>query len=522
MLDDIRSRSWDYLVVGAGSAGCVMARRLTDDPAINVLLLEAGSPVSDPAVYSPQAWPTLAGGQHDWGYRTIAQAGLEGRCVAQPRGKGLGGSTLINALGYQRGSPSVYDDWSAAIQDARWSYASLLPFFRRVETASGGANSYRGGDGPLDVLALGAIGDESAYAAAVARAGVAAGYPLSADWNAAESEGTIWSQLTLRDGKRTTAASAYLDPVCARPNLMVLTHCTVTRLLVSDHRCQGVDVWIPGAGHAHLAARETILSAGALDSPRLLMLSGIGDADELRSLGISPVHHLVGVGRNLIDHPLVPGLLFKARQALPPSHYNHCETMVVTRSRQARARADLQLMALSVPFLSPDLGAPPPDSFSIVPALLDPRSRGAITLAGPDPAVPSRIDPGYLSDPQDVEALADGFDIARRIMRQQPLRPWVEGELIPGALDDRAALLRHIRRTASPFYHPVGTCRMGPSPECGAVVGPECAVHGLHNLRVVDASIFPSIPNAMTNAPTLAVAERAADIVMAERRVRAV
>jgi choline dehydrogenase len=498
-----------------------MARRLSDDPAINVLLLEAGSPASDPAIFSPQAWPTLAGGQHDWGYTTTAQGGLEGRCVAQPRGKGLGGSTLINALGYQRGAPSVYDDWSAQVEDARWSFASLLPFFRRMETASAGADRYRGGDGPLDVLALGSIGDESPYAAAVAQAGIAAGYPLSADWNAAESEGTIWTQLTMRDGKRTTAASAYLDPVCARPNLKVLTNCAATRLVVSDQRCQGVEVSIPGAGSARLAARETILSAGALDSPRLLMLSGIGDADDLRRWGVSPVHHLAGVGRNLIDHPLVPGLLFKARQALPPSHYNHCETMVVTRSRQARGRADLQLMALSVPFLSPDLGTPPPDSFSIVPALLDPRSRGAVTLAGPDPCVPSQIDPGYLSDPQDVEALADGFDIARRIMRQPPLQPWVAGELIPGPLDDRAALLRHIRRTASPFYHPVGTCRMGPSHDRNAVVGPACGVHGLRNLRVVDASIFPSIPNAMTNAPTLAAAERAADILIAERRARA-
>lgn len=521
MLDEVKSRSWDYIIVGAGSAGCVMARRLSEDPTVSVLLVEAGSSATDPAVFSPQAWPGLAGGTHDWNYATVPQAGLDGRSVAQPRGKGLGGSTLINALGYQRGSASVYDDWAAATGDGRWSAAGLAPFFQRVETASGGADAHRGGDGPLHVLALGANGDESAYAAALAEAGVAAGYPLSADWNAAEPEGTIWSQLTLRDGRRTTAASAYLDPIRGRPNLMVLTDCPVGRLVVSEHRCQGVEVTLAGAAHTLLAAGEVILSAGALDSPRLLMLSGIGDADDLRRVGVSPVHPLAGVGRNLIDHPLVPGLLFAARQPLPASRYNHCETMVIARSGQARGRADLQLMALSVPFLSPELGAPPPGSFSLVPALIDPRSRGAVSLASADPAAASRIDPGYLSDPRDVEALADGFEIARRIMGQAPLRSWVAGELIPGPLEDRSALLQHIRRSASPFFHPVGTCRMGRAGDAQAVVDTTCRVQGLGGLRVVDASIFPSIPNAMTNAATLAVAERAADILATERRAGA-
>ncbi len=511
---DLLAEPWDYIIVGAGSAGCVVARRLSDDPTIRVLLLEAGGPASDPAVFQPQAWPMLAGGEHDWGYRTTAQAGLHDRVLAQPRGKGIGGSTLINALGFQRGSRLAYDRWAEETGDAGWSHESLLPYFRRLETASRGGDAHRGDDGPLHVLALGAVGDESAYAHAVAEAGVAAGYPLNPDWNGADAEGTIWTQLTIRDGQRDTAASAYLDPVRDRANLHVQSGAEVRRLLVSDGRCVGVCFVVAGETHHVAPTRETILSAGAIDSPRLLLLSGIGDTGELAEIGIAASHHSPGVGRNLIDHPLVPGLLFKARTPLPPSGYNHCETMVIARSRHAGAAADLQLMALAVPFLAPELGPPPPDSFSIVPALMDPHSRGSVRLASSDPAVPALIDPGYLTDSRDVEALVDGFEIARRIAKAAPLAAWIEDELIPGAIDDRNALADHIRATASPFFHPVSTCRMGRDDDPEAVVDSACRVRGLAALRIVDASIFPSIPHAMTNAAVLAVAERASDLIL--------
>jgi len=510
---DLIGAEWDYVVVGAGSAGCVVARRLSDDPAVRVLLIEAGPAATDPDVFVPQKWPFLAGGVHDWQYNAVPQTGLAGRVVTQPRGKGLGGSSLINALGFQRGSHAAYDDWAEATGDPDWGYAGLLPYFRQLERASGGEDAYRGGDGPLDILALGRTGGESPFAHASVAAGVAAGYPLNPDWNGADAEGTIWSQLTMRDGQRTTAASAYLDPVRGRTNLGICTGAEVRRLLIADGRCTGVEVRIGGSDHVVTARREVILSAGAIDSPRLLMLSGVGDADELRSIGIDPVHDLPDVGRHLADHPLVPGLLFQARQPLPPSAYNHCETMVIARSGQARGRADLQLMILAVPFLSPELGAPPADSFSIVPSLVDPRSRGTIKLASADPAVPALIDPAYLSDARDVEALIDGFEIARTVAAQSALAPWIASEIFPGAVTDRSALGEHIRRTASPFFHPVSTCRMGRAGD--SVVDSHCRVHGLAGLRIVDASIFPSIPNAMTNAAVMAVAERASALIRA-------
>jgi choline dehydrogenase len=514
MTDDVIAQDWDYVIVGAGSAGCVVARRLSDDPAIRVLLLEAGAPADDPAIFQPQAWPMLQGGRHDWNYTTVPQVGLNGRRVAQPRGKGLGGSSLINALGFQRGSHVAYDRWAAETGDAGWSYDGLLPWFRKLETASCGANDHRGENGPLDVLALGDTGDESPYAYAVAAAGVAAGYPLNPDWNAADAEGTIWTQLTMKNGRRVTAASAYLDPIRDRANLRIVCSANVRRVAVAEGRCKGVTFATGGALHHVTPLRETILCAGAIDTPRLLLLSGIGDPAELAPLGVTPVHDLPGVGRNLIDHPLVPGLLFKAARPLPPSAYNHCETMVIVRSSIAGQAADLQLMALAVPFLSLELGAPPPDSFSIVPALMDPHSRGSVRLASADPDVPALIDPAYLTEPRDVEALVDGFEIARAVARQPALADWIESELVPGAVTNRVALASHIRRTASPFFHPVSTCRMSHADDPLAVVDTICRVRGVAQLRIVDASIFPSIPQAMTNAAVLAVAERAADLIL--------
>lgn len=516
--DDVLAKAWDFVIVGGGSAGCVLARRLSEDADSTVLLLEAGDEIIDPQVFAPSAWPGLAGGVYDWNYATVPQPGLLGRVVGQPRGKGLGGSTLINALGFQRGPMEAYDRWADETGSPGWSADGLLPYFRRLETASSGADAFRGGDGPLHVLELGDAADQHPLSVAFGAAGVAAGFPCNPDWNGKYADGTIWSQLTISDGRRDTAATAFLDPVRHRANLGIVTGVQVLRVMIESARCVGVEVAAGGAVQRVRARRETILSAGAIDTPRLLMLSGIGDADALRAVGIVAVCDLPSVGRDLHDHPLVPGLLYRSRWPLPVSHYNHCETMVIAHSRHNPGWADLQLMGLTVPFLSPELGVVPPQSFSIVPALMAPHSRGSIRLVDADPRVPVSIDPGYLTDARDVEALVDAVAIARELANQAPLREWIADELYPGLhLRDGVAISQHIRRTAAPFYHPVSTCRMGRDGDPDSVTDACCRVRGIDCLRIVDASVIPSIPQAMTNAPVLALAERAAEIILCSR-----
>ncbi|MEZ5459453.1 MAG: GMC family oxidoreductase N-terminal domain-containing protein [Steroidobacteraceae bacterium] len=503
----------DFLVVGGGTAGCVLAHRLSADPNTRVMLLEAGDWVDDAAVNTVGAWPSLQGGPHDWAYTTLPQPGIGGRVLPCPRGRGLGGSSLINAMGHQRGDPAGYDAWEA-LGATGWNAATLLPFHRRSERWVGGADRFRGGDGPLDVQSV-----DPARASAVAMsfldAARAAGHGWTDDINGARSHGAGWNQFTIdRMGRRAHAARAYLEPVRTRSNLHIATGARVLRLQIEADRCTGLTLLRAGAPRTVRARRGVIMAAGAIDTPRLLMLSGIGPAAALQALDIDVVVDSAEVGANLHDHPLVGGVAYEAREAVAPSAYNHGEGMLFTRLGQGSGVPDTLVMCVTVPFVIPTVGVAPDNCYTLVPCVMQPRSRGSVALQSADPLAAARIDPATFAAGADLEQMVDAIELCRDLAATLPLRSLSAREVYPGpAVRDRGALRDFARRGASPFYHPVGTMRMGSDP--GAPVGPDLRVRGVQRLWVADASVMPRIVPAMTNAATIAIAERAADLISA-------
>ncbi len=500
----------DYIVVGGGTAGCVLANRLSADRSVNVAVLEAGTWVDDATIDVPQSWPSLQGGAFDWRYQTVPQRSLEGRALACPRGKGFGGSSLLNAMGHQRGHRLGYDRW-ASLGATGWDYATLLPCHRRSETFSGGADSWRGGDGPLDVLAVSSTRAHPVASAFLAAAR-AQGFAWSNDLNGETATQACWNQFTINAaGVREHAARAYLEPVLGRRNLALLADAPVRKLLVRNGRCVGVRYLHAGRPVDLLAERGIIMAAGAIDTPRLLMLSGLGPADHLREHGIDVVADLPGVGQNLHDHPLVGGVAHEARKALPTSAYNHGEGMLFA-TVGASDVPNLLIMAVTVPFVIPTVGAPPRDCYTLVPCVMQPRSRGTLRLANADPSQPPVIDPATYADPADLDLMISAVEIARDLAHRPEMAEWSLREVFPGpAVSNRAELRDFVRRGTSPFYHPVGTARMGS--DDAAPVSPELRLRGLEGLWVADASVMPQIVPAMTNAATIAIAERGADLI---------
>ena len=498
---------YDYVVVGGGTAGCVLAARLTQQAGLRVLLLEAGSAERTPAMTVPDAWPQLLGTAADWAGVTTGQA--EAGQVAYPRGRTLGGSGAINAMAHVRGHRAVYDAWAAA-GTVGWGFADLLPYFRRSEQAPGRDPELRGTEGPVRV-APAAEADRHPVARAFAAALSQIGCPVTDDLSGRQQEGVAWVDLAIDGGQRVSPADAYLRPVLSRPNLTVEAGCLVTRLRVEHGRCTGVSYVREGTPADAQADGEVILCAGAVGSPQLLMLSGIGPAGPLRALGIDPVADIAEVGENLHDHPVVKAS-FAAGSPLPRSKYNHGEVYAALRSPLAGACPDLHLFPILLP-VPPGAGYPAPAAGHVlVASAMAPDSRGSVKLASADPQQAPLIDPGFLRDGRDLDRLEAGLLMIRQATASPAFSAAHTAEAWPGPEVRTSAGLRdYIRRTVDSYHHPVGTCRMGP--DAGAVVDLELRVRGITGLRVADASVIPAIPNAHPAATVLAIAERAADLI---------
>jgi choline dehydrogenase len=491
---------YDFIVVGAGTAGCVLASRLSADSRVRVLLLEAGRSDRSRAMTVPNAWPENLGTDADWAQVTTPQA--DAGPALYPRGRALGGGSAINAMGHVRGHRAVYDGWASGGAPG-WGYADLLPYFRRSERADGRDPELRGTGGPVRV---GPATDRHPVAQALAAALEAGGCPVTDDLSGTSQEGVAWVDLAIADGMRVSSADAYLRPVLGRSNLTVRTGCLVTGLDVRDGRCGGVSyVWDGLPGRA--AATEVVLAAGAIGSPQLLLLSGIGPAGALRALGIGAVADIAGVGQNLQDHPVVM-MTYRAAAPLPASRYNHGEVYTAIRTGLAGAYPDVQVFPILLP-LAPAGFDPPAAGCNLVAAAVAPSSRGSLRLASPAPDAAPLIDPGFLADPRDVDRLETGLQLIRAAAATGVFAATGLTELWPGPGGDLRA---YIRRAVGSYYHPAGTCRMGTGPD--AVVDPGLNVSGVAGLRVADASIMPVITNAHPNATVLAIAERAAGLLL--------
>ncbi len=519
---------YDYVIVGAGSAGCVLAARLSEDPACQVLLLEAGPPDRKLEIRIPAAFNKLFKTKYDWAYETVPQEHLDGRARFWPRGKTLGGSSSMNAMMYVRGSADDYDRWAELGNDG-WSYDDVLPYFRRSETYERGSTAERGGAGPLSVAEL---RDPNPATQAFLRAAQEVGIPLNDDVNGAQQDGVNTTQVTQKRGRRWSAADAYLRPARRRRNLTVETGAFAQRVRFDGSRAVGVDYVVDGTPRRADAAREVILSGGAINSPQLLMLSGVGPSDQLRDNGIPVVRELPGVGRHLLDHLAVvtivecnePVTLAAAQSLRNVGRFlvsgrgmltsNVAEAVAFVRTSDDLPAPDLELVFAPVTFVDHGLEPPTDHGITIGAVALQPHSEGVLTLASADPARPPIIDPAYLSDAEgdDLRVLVEGMRRAGEIFAAPAFARYAGKPMYPSPApvdDDEAA--DHVRRYAESLYHPVGTCKMGSDHE--AVVDADLRVHGLERLRIVDASVMPTIPRGHTHASTVMIAEKASDLI---------
>jgi choline dehydrogenase len=497
------------IVVGSGSAGSVVARRLVDAGA-SVVLLEAGETDANPAIHDPGRLFELWDSAQDWGYRTVPQPSCAGRKLHWPRGKVLGGSSALNGMIYARGHRSDYDAW-AALGNAGWSYDDVLPLFKRSEDFDQGVSDYHGAGGPQRVLSR---YEPHPVNAAVVAAAQEAGIAFNDDYNGERLDGVSFCQLTVKDGRRQTAATAFLSPLGGAANLTVLTGAHVRRLLFEGGRCSGVELVHQGAIGRIRAEREVIVCGGTIESAKLLLLSGLGAADELRGLGIEVVADLPGVGRNLHDHALSP-VIYSAAHPVPAAvpGLQQLHSHLFWRSRPGLPAPDVQPLFFHLPLYLEGMEGPA-DGYTLMAGIIRPESRGSLRLASTDPAVPPLLDPACLSAEADTDALVAAVELCREIGGRPGLAGWRGRELYPGPDVQGRELRDYVRQTAITYHHQAGTCRMGVDEL--AVVDPELRVRGVEGLRVADASVMPQVSSGNTHAPTVMIGERAAELVCAK------
>jgi choline dehydrogenase len=504
----------DFVIVGAGSAGSVLANRLGEDPSVRVLVLEAGPidipPDIETRIQTPAAWPTLLGSEVDWGYRSVPQPGLAGRETQEPRGKLPGGTSNLYVLMHIRGHASDFDGW-AAQGCAGWDYRSVLPYFQKLEDQEDDTGPWIGKGGPISLLNAGSH-DPNPTSRAFIEACRELGYPATDDFNGPHMEGTGWHHVNIRDGKRWSAREGYLLPALARPNVTLSASSQTTRLLFEGRRCVGVEYSQNGTLQTARADREVLVCAGAIESPKLLLLSGIGDPNQLQQFAIPVVAALPGVGENFHNHVLA-GVIQGTARPVPPGHLNLSEAALFYKSDPAQSGPDIQIAFVHVPF-DIIIGQQNPNSVSILPGVVRPTSRGWVRLSSGNPLDKPLVNPNYLGTEDDTRRLVDAVKRARDIFATRAFSEWVTSELLPGpAVATDARLREFVRQRADSYHHQAGSCKMGT--DGLAVVDPELRVHGVEGLRVADASVMPVAPSGNCHAGILMIAEKCADLIKA-------